>query len=80
MNFHGIKKPIFQASLGGKAVMTLRFLSRKVEKLIVADIAPKAYPPHHQGIIKALQSVNFDEVKSRQDVENVLSQYIPENL
>ena len=53
---------------------------KKVEKLIVADIAPKAYPPHHQGIIKALQSVNFEEVNSRQEVENVLSQYIPEKF
>ena len=72
MNFHGIEKAnLLGHSLGGKAVMTFAIsYPEKVEKLIVADIAPKAYPPHHQGIIKALQSVNFDEVKSRQDVEN----------
>jgi pimeloyl-ACP methyl ester carboxylesterase len=82
MNFHGIEKAnLLGHSLGGKAVMTFAIsYPEKVEKLIVADIAPKAYPPHHQGIIKALQSVNFDEVNSRQEVENVLSQYIPEKF
>lgn len=66
-------------SLGGKASMQFALTyPDKVEKLIVADIAPKAYPPHHQGIIKALQSVDFDVVKSRQDAEAILAQYIPE--
>ena len=52
----------------------------RVEKLIVVDISPKAYPPHHQGIIKALQSVDFNKVESRQDVENVLGEYIHEKF
>ena len=66
-------------SLGGKAVMQFAIIyPLKVEKLIVADISPKAYPPHHQGIIKALHSVDFSVVTSRIDVEQVLSQYIPE--
>lgn len=52
----------------------------RLEKLIVADIAPKAYPPHHQGIIKALQSVDFSTVESRQDVEKVLEEYIHEKF
>lgn len=66
-------------SLGGKAVMQFAMkYPEKIEKLIVVDIAPKSYPPHHQGILKALQSVNLDEVKSRSEVEDVLSQYIPE--
>lgn len=82
MNFHGIEKAnLLGHSLGGKAVMTFAIsFPEKVEKLIVADIASKAYPPHHQGIIKALQSVNFEEVHSRQEVENVLSNYIPEKF
>lgn len=80
MNAQGIEKAHFLGhSLGGKAVMTFAIsYPEKVEKLIVADISPKAYPPHHQGIIKALQSVDFDAVTSRQQVEEVLSQYISE--
>lgn len=66
-------------SLGGKAVMQFAIKNpEKVEKLVVVDIAPKAYAPHHQGIIKALQSVDFDKVKSRGDVEEVLAEFIPE--
>ncbi|MDQ1097021.1 MULTISPECIES: alpha/beta fold hydrolase [Chryseobacterium] len=80
MNHYGIDKAhVLGHSLGGKAVMqfAIRY-PEKVEKLIVVDIAPKAYPPHHQGIIKALESVDFNTVKSRTEVENVLSQYIHE--
>ena len=50
----------------------------RLDHLIVADMAPKAYQPHHNAIFKALKSVNFDEVESRKDVETILSQYIPE--
>ena len=77
---HGIEKAhVLGHSLGGKAVMQFAInYPEKVEKLIVVDISPKAYPPHHQGIIKALQTVDFDKVNSRQEVEEVLHQYIPE--
>ena len=47
-----------------------------VEKLIVVDISPKAYPPHHQATFKALKSVDFEVVKSRGEVEKILSEYI----
>lgn len=82
MGAHNIPKAnLLGHSLGGKAVMqfAINFPDR-LEKLIVADIAPKAYPPHHQGIIKALQSVDFSTVESRQDVEKVLEEYIHEKF
>lgn len=80
MEFNNLNKiNLLGHSLGGKAVMQFAIkYPEKVEKLIVVDITPKAYPPHHQGIIKALQTVDFDSVSSRQDVEDVLAQYIPE--
>ncbi|MFB9121242.1 alpha/beta fold hydrolase [Bergeyella porcorum] len=80
MEAHRLEKVnLLGHSLGGKAVMqfAIKFPER-VEKLIVADISPKAYPPHHQGIIKALQSVDFNAIQSRNEVEAILSQYIPE--
>lgn len=80
MEYYGIAKAhILGHSLGGKAVMqfAIRF-PEKVERLIVVDISPKAYPPHHQGIIKALETVDFNTVSSRSEVEAVLNQYIPE--
>ena len=80
MEFHHIEKAnLLGHSLGGKAVMQFAIkYPIKVQKLIVVDIAPKAYPPHHQGILKALESVDFEKITTRQEAEGVLQQYIPE--
>lgn len=64
-------------SMGGKVVMLFAVTyPESVKKLLVADIAPKFYPPHHHTIIKALVSVDFDVVKSRKEAEEQLSKYI----
>ena len=66
-------------SLGGKVVMEFAYkYPERLEKLIVADIAPKSYPPHHQSIIKGLNSVDFSQVEKRSDAEEFLKTYIPE--
>ena len=80
MEFHKLEKiNLLGHSLGGKAVMQFAIkYPIKVDKLIVVDISPKAYPPHHQGIIKALETIDFEKQTSRQEVEEVLHQYIPE--
>lgn len=80
MKFHQLEKVnLLGHSLGGKTVMTFAIsYPEKVAQLIVVDMSPKAYPPHHQGIIKALQSVDFSVVKSRQEVDGILSEYIHE--
>lgn len=80
MDFHHLETcNLLGHSLGGKAVMQFAVkFPLKVQKLIVVDISPKAYPPHHQGIIKALQSVDFQLLNTRQEVEEILHQYIPE--
>ena len=80
MEFHKLNKiNLLGHSLGGKAVMQFAIkYPIKVDKLIVVDISPKAYPPHHQGIIKALETIDFKKQTSRQEVEKVLHQYIPE--
>lgn len=81
MEHYGFEKAnLLGHSLGGKAVMQFAIkYPVKVEKLIVVDISPKAYPPHHQGVIKALESVDLSEIKSRGEVEDVLKQYIPDS-
>ena len=66
-------------SLGGKVAMTLvNKYPHFVDKLVVVDIAPKAYPVHHQEIINALKSVNFEKVKDRKEVEEILTKAIKE--
>lgn len=64
-------------SMGGKTAMEFATIYPKlVTHLIIADIAPKAYPSHHQDILKALSSLNFSEIKTRGQAETVLSTYI----
>lgn len=64
-------------SMGGKTGM---FFASKhpetVKRLIVADIAPKSYPQHHQDILKGLSSLNFEEIKTRNDADEQLKKYV----
>lgn len=66
-------------SMGGKTAMTAASLfPHLIEKLIVVDIAPKYYPPHHQQILEGLTAVNEANLSSRGDAEELLSKYIKE--
>jgi pimeloyl-ACP methyl ester carboxylesterase len=47
-----------------------------VSKLIVADIGPKYYAPHHQTILASLNAVDFSKKPSRGEVEEIVSGYI----
>ncbi|PIB37257.1 alpha/beta hydrolase [Reichenbachiella sp. 5M10] len=75
-----IENPILLGhSMGGKTVMQYTaFYPDKVDKLIVADIGPKSYPPHHQKILEGLSAVPISALESRQQAEEVLQQYVPD--
>ena len=49
-----------------------------VEKLIVVDIAPKYYAPHHQQILTGLTALDDAKLTSRGDAEEFLKDYISE--
>lgn len=66
-------------SMGGKTVMLFATeYPELVNKLIVADISPRMYPPHHHDILAALNSVDFTIQNSRKLVDEKLSELIPE--
>lgn len=66
-------------SMGGKVAMTIADqYPELVKKLVVADIAPKTYAPHHSDIIKALKSVDFNKVKRRNDADEMMVALIPD--
>ena len=64
-------------SMGGKVAMNLasRFPER-VTKLIVVDIAPKYYPPHHSQIFQGFRSVDLSALKSRRDADEQMAKVI----
>ena len=66
-------------SMGGKTAMTAASLfPHLIEKLVVVDIAPKYYAPHHQDILEGLKAVDDAVLDSRGDADEVLSQYVSE--
>lgn len=65
-------------SLGGKVAMHFALEhADRVERLVVVDIAPRAYPPRHRPIFDALRSVDFGRVEDRSDVDTQLAETIP---
>ncbi|UBM60406.1 alpha/beta fold hydrolase [Marinilongibacter aquaticus] len=74
---HQLQNPIILGhSMGGKTVMQFAQNYDNFEKLIVVDIAPKYYPPHHQHIIDGLRAIPIDELKSRKEAEEIFGQYV----
>jgi esterase len=51
---------------------------RKVGKLIVADMSPRAYAPRHVEILDALSALDLSKYDNRTDLENILAPAIPE--
>jgi pimeloyl-ACP methyl ester carboxylesterase len=49
-----------------------------LEKLIVVDIAPKAYPVHHDSILDGLKAIPIETLQSRDEADRILSQFVPE--
>jgi len=61
-------------SMGGKTAMQLALTDPDlVEKLIVVDIAPKAYPPHHDEIFDALCELELSRYTSRSELDQALA-------
>lgn len=66
-------------SLGGKVAMQFEFtFPARVEKLIVVDIAPRAYPHEHDVIFAALLALDLKQFHSRGEVEEALAPAIPD--
>jgi len=64
-------------SLGGKAAafFALRYPDR-VKKLIILDIATKAYPPHHEKYFEAMLSLDFNLIRNRNEADAWLQRSI----
>ena len=64
-------------SMGGKTAMKYAIkYPEHVEKLVVVDIAPRYYEPHHQQIFEGFHSVDLDSLSSRKDADRQMSKAI----
>ena len=67
-------------SLGGKTAMHFAVsFPELIHKLIIVDISPRFYPIHHDKIIEGLKILDFSILKSRSQVDGVLSKYIKDS-
>ncbi|MGE0019332.1 MAG: alpha/beta fold hydrolase [Draconibacterium sp.] len=86
---HQIEKAIIIGhSMGGKVAMWFAAdFPERVEKLVIADIAPKNYLLLgdesqfylHQNILLAMQEIDFSKIKSRSEVDDFMAQKIDDD-
>jgi len=66
-------------SMGGKTAMIFALTYPElVKKLVVVDMAPRAYAPQHRPILEALMSLDLSSVGNRKGMESQLANSIPE--
>ncbi|MGZ4969949.1 MAG: alpha/beta fold hydrolase [Methylobacter sp.] len=66
-------------SMGGKVAMWLALINPdKVDKLIVADIAPVSYKHSFDNTVSALKALPLAEISNRKQAEMLLTPQIPE--
>lgn len=64
-------------SMGGKtAMLSATTHPDRLEKLIVVDIAPKYYAPHHQEILNGLTALDEATITSRGDADTFLAEFV----
>jgi pimeloyl-ACP methyl ester carboxylesterase len=78
MSYHQIDKAhVIGHSMGGKVAMNLAISAPDhIDKLIIVDIAPKSYPPHHHFIFEAIHQLNLRELSNRKEAEEQLQKSI----
>ncbi|MFO8087238.1 MAG: alpha/beta fold hydrolase [Bacteroidales bacterium] len=68
-------------SMGGKVAMNFALdYPEKVDRLVIVDMGVREYKARaiHYHLIEAMESVDFDTLTSRQEIEEQLKQYIPQ--
>lgn len=79
MDAHWIQRThLLGHSMGGKAALQFALDNNdRIDKLIIADVAPKAYINKHQTVFDALFAVDFKLQTHREDVQKVLDEKMP---
>jgi len=79
MDDHGIYQAhLVGHSMGGKVVMQFAAdYPERIMKLVVADMAPKSYSPHHTAILEALMGLDLAQIYNRKAADTQLTHAIP---
>lgn len=80
MDAQGLDKvSLLGHSMGGKVAMQVALqVPERVDRLIVADIAPVKYKPRHDAILEGLTSMDLTDVRSRQDADRLMADFVEE--
>jgi esterase len=66
-------------SMGGKAAMLAALRDPDmVERLVVVDIAPVAYRPHHLGLVRAMRALDLTGIDRRGEADAALAATVPD--
>lgn len=78
MDSQGIKTAcILGHSMGGKVAMQVALQApERVEKIIVADIAPVSYKARHDAILEGMKGIDLSGVRSRQDADRLMAGFV----
>ncbi len=73
-----IEQPVIMGhSMGGKVAMQFAFqYPDRLSRLIVVDIAPRKYPPHHAEVISAIEAIHPEALTDRSQAEEVLRSHL----
>lgn len=67
-------------SMGGKVAMQVALAHpKRINKLVVIDIAPKRYPPHHHNVIKAIEAIDPATMSERSEAEQIFRDHLRDN-
>jgi esterase len=76
---HGGRADVLGHSMGGKAAMVLALTEpARVNRLIVADVAPVRYEHSQIEYVRAMQAVDLGAVARRSDADAELARSVPE--
>ena len=66
-------------SMGGKTAMQFALAYPElVDRLVVVDIAPRAYAPHHDDIFEAMCALNLSRYNNRSELDQALAEQLPD--
>ena len=66
-------------SMGGKVAMQIALTApERLRRLVVVDIAPVTYTPHHDDVFKGLFSITLEGLKSRGEADKQLAEHVDE--